>query len=463
MPVRCDVAFVQDRSAHEALSLCSQFLQRIFVRRRVNLTVVTAVIVAGVELGAQQATPIDRAAWLAGCWEQRSPNRLTMEMWMPPAGGTMMGASRTTIGGATREYEQLRLHTAGDTLIYTALPSSQRQTDFRSTSVSPTAIVFENPTHDFPRKITYRRVGEDSIVARVEGPGPNNTTRGFDIRMRRASCTQTPAPPPPADTLMIDADQSADGRLVVVRGVAPNWDVFLMNADGSVGRRLTEDAAVDYMPVWSPDGQRIAFVSVREGHQEIYTMRADGTELAKLTTGSAHNSEPAWSPDGRSIAFRSERDGRPQVYVMQANGAEQRALTRDSTSAAPSWSPDGKRIVYSSSRGGRTNVWVMSADGTGQTQLTTSTAGHSGIPVWSPNGSTIAFWSSRDGNDEVYVMGADGSNARNISNNPARDTVLGWTRDGAYILFRSTRDRAANDIYRMRPDGSDVLRVTTTR
>jgi Tol biopolymer transport system component len=148
---------------------------------------------------------------------------------------------------------------------------------------------------------------------------------------------------------------------------------------------------------------------------------------------------------------------------MQADGSAQRALTRDSTSAAPSWSADGKRIVYSSSRGGRSNVWVMNADGTSQTQLTTSSSGHSGIPAWSPNGSTIAFWSTRDGNDEVYVMNADGSNARNISNHPARDTVLGWTRDGSFILFRSTRDRAANDIYRMRPDGSDVARVTVTR
>jgi Tol biopolymer transport system component len=85
------------------------------------------------------------------------------------------------------------------------------------------------------------------------------------------------------------------------------------------------------------------------------------------------------------------------------------------------------------------------------------------LPFWSPNGSMIAFWSTRDGNDEVYVMGADGSNPKNISRNPSRDTPVGWTRDGAYILFRSTRDRAANDIYRMKPDGSDVTRVTVTR
>jgi TolB protein len=105
----------------------------------------------------------------------------------------------------------------------------------------------------------------------------------------------------------------------------------------------------------------------------------------------------------------------------------------------------------------------MNADGTAPTQLTTTAQGHSGVPAWSPDGSVIAFWTTRDGNDEVYVMNADGSNARNISNHSARDTPVGWTRDGAYILFRSTRDRAANDIYRLRRDGSDVGRVTVTR
>jgi hypothetical protein len=170
-------------------------------RVSVVLQVVGAMVVAG-SGGAQagQGSAIDRAGWLAGCWETRTRNRVTMEMWMPPSGGTMLGASRTTVGGATREFEHLRLHAAGDTLVYTALPSGQRETAFRSTTVSGTTLVFENPAHDFPQKISYRRAGEDSVVARVEGPGPNNTTRGFDIRMRRTSCTKGPPPAAPRDT-----------------------------------------------------------------------------------------------------------------------------------------------------------------------------------------------------------------------------------------------------------------------
>jgi hypothetical protein len=173
---------------------------------------------------------VDRAAWLAGCWELRTATRVVLEMWMPPTGDLMLGGSRTVIGGGvTREFEHLRIRARGDTLVYTAIPSGQREADFRSTSVTADAFVFENPAHDFPKKISYRRVTPDSVVARVEGPGPNNTTRGIDFPYRRVSCTApsaAPPPPPPPDTVVIDAQLSPDARrMTLVRGVGHNWEV----------------------------------------------------------------------------------------------------------------------------------------------------------------------------------------------------------------------------------------------
>jgi hypothetical protein len=138
--------------------------------------------------GSAQATGLARLAWLGGCWEQRAANRVTMEMWMPSAGDLMLGGSRTVVANVAREFEHLRIRARGDTLIYTAIPSGQKETDFRSIQVTATSVIFENKAHDFPQRIIYRRAGADSVIARVEGPGPNNTTRGFDIPMRRASC-----------------------------------------------------------------------------------------------------------------------------------------------------------------------------------------------------------------------------------------------------------------------------------
>jgi hypothetical protein len=145
-------------------------------------------IFLGVLTTQSQPNRLGRLGWLAGCWELRTAGRVTLEMWMPPAGEMMLGASRTVAGGAVREYEQLRLHAEGEVLVYTASPSGQAQTAFRSVQVSDSGFVVENPAHDFPQRISYRRRGTDSLVARIEGPGPSGP-RGFDLPMRRTSCT----------------------------------------------------------------------------------------------------------------------------------------------------------------------------------------------------------------------------------------------------------------------------------
>lgn len=106
---------------------------------------------------------------------------------MPPDGGLMLGASRTVAGGVVREYEQLRLEAQGEVLVYTALPSGQKEAAFRSTQVSDSGFTVANPAHDFPQRIVYRRRGADSLLARIEGPGASGT-RAIDIAMRRISC-----------------------------------------------------------------------------------------------------------------------------------------------------------------------------------------------------------------------------------------------------------------------------------
>ena len=414
-------------------------------------------------IAAAQATPLARAAWLAGCWELRAPNRVTLEMWMPPLGDLMLGASRTTVGAATSEFEQLKLKVEGDKLVYIAAPSGQKETSFTSTTIGDTLIVFENPAHDFPQKIMYRRRGADSIIARIEGPGPNGP-RGSNFPMRRSNCL-TVAPPAPPDTALISVDLSPDQKqMLIARGVAPNIDVFLYDASGAVVRKLTDHPNFDYQPRWAPDGQRLTYVSVRENRQVIFTARPDGSDPKQLTASGVQNSEPAWSADSRHIVFRSERNGNPDIFVMNSDGSEQRALTSDRRAENfPAWSPDGSRILFSATVEGRAHLFLMNADGSGQRQLTQTTAGHSRLGFWSPDGKQIVFNSTRDGNDEIYLMDPDGSNVRNISNHAAQDVPSGWSSDGQYILFLSTRDRNARDVYRMKPDGSEITRITTTK
>jgi hypothetical protein len=137
--------------------------------------------------GAARQDRLDRLRWLAGCWEMRRGAAVTLEMWMPPDGNLMLGSSRTVVNGAVRESEQLSLAWAGDSLHYHAIPSGQAPTDFKGGAPTDSGFAVANPAHDFPQRIIYRRRGADSLVARIEGPGPNGV-KGIDYPMRRVRC-----------------------------------------------------------------------------------------------------------------------------------------------------------------------------------------------------------------------------------------------------------------------------------
>lgn len=139
--------------------------------------------------GAAQATGRSLAplAWLTGCWEQRTGTRVVEEQWMAPAGGLMLGVNRTTIQGQAREFEFLRIELRDSTPTYVAQPGGRPPTAFVATVLSDSLVSFANPAHDFPQRISYRRAGADSLVARVEATR-DGRVRGLDFPMARVPC-----------------------------------------------------------------------------------------------------------------------------------------------------------------------------------------------------------------------------------------------------------------------------------
>lgn len=116
--------------------------------------------------GADQA--LARLAWLTGCWAMSSPGVSIEEYWMPPRGGTMLGMSRTVRGDETTGFELVMIREVDGRLLYEAHPSGQAPAVFEATRSSVEAVTFENPRHDFPRRIVYNRVGADSIRAVID-------------------------------------------------------------------------------------------------------------------------------------------------------------------------------------------------------------------------------------------------------------------------------------------------------
>jgi hypothetical protein len=134
-----------------------------------------------------QSTGIDRVAWLQGCWVATYPQRTVEEQWMAPRGGSMIAMSRTVRAGRLTAHELVVLQEADGALSYQAHPSGQASAVFRSIAVSDTLLLVENPEHDFPQRIGYRRVGADSLAAWIEGRA-NGQERHIEFGYRRAAC-----------------------------------------------------------------------------------------------------------------------------------------------------------------------------------------------------------------------------------------------------------------------------------
>jgi YVTN family beta-propeller protein len=235
-----------------------------------------------------------------------------------------------------------------------------------------------------------------------------------------------------------------------------NWEIFLMNADGSDQVRLTHTNADNRAPFWAPNAKQIAFVSNRDGNKEIYIINADGSNPVNLSRSRGEDFSPSWSPDGSKIAFVSTRDGKRNVYVMNTDGKRQVRLSSEGDNWNPNWSPDSQKLAFVANHRGNNEIYLMDADGKNQTNLTRNPAEDGrGSHSWSPDGSRIAWVTNRDGNWEIYVMNADGSNPVNITRHPAEEGIgmFVWSPDGKQIAFISTRD-SNEEVYVVNVDGT---------
>jgi TolB protein len=264
--------------------------------------------------------------------------------------------------------------------------------------------------------------------------------------------------------------ETVPGRNGSVVVETPSGLAVVNPAAGGLALHIPGTTARDRSPAYSPDGRRIAFLSLRKGDGEIYVMDSDGGSVRELTFSRANDDDPSWSPAGDRIAFESSRTGGDtEVWVMRADGRGQTRLTSSpGFDGDPSFSPDGTRIAFTSTRDGNRELYVMRADGSDQRRLTFTSGpvddptvdGVDQNPSWSPDGKRIAFDSTREGSLDVFVMAADGSDQRRLTDSPAIDAIPVWSPDGRLLLFSSDRtSRDRRELYTMRTDGTAVRRL----
>lgn len=200
---------------------------------------------------------------------------------------------------------------------------------------------------------------------------------------------------------------SPDGsRIAFVSATSGNTEIYVMNADGTNPSRLTTDPQADGRPVFTSDGQSILFHSARTaGKQQIWSMSIDGTGLTQLTRDST-NSAPAVSPDGQTVAYVSLRDKNYDIWLMSRDGTNQRAFTRSpqQRESEPRFLRDGSLVYLVERReANRTVQQVVKAD------LTTGTV----TPLSGIDLAIASFAPSASGDLLALVVNAQPQNRRN--------------------------------------------------
>jgi len=212
-------------------------------------------------------------------------------------------------------------------------------------------------------------------------------------------------------------------------------------ASGRVSQLTSGRDHHDQHPKWSPDGRRISFVSSRGGNFDLYVMNADGTNVTRVTDHPANDFDPIWMPDGLSLIFSSERDSRSDLYRVWLKDRRVDRLTQHFVGRAimPSVSPDGKSVAFAAQTLQRLQFWEFQVHVLDLASGKTRALGNSGgacWPSWSPDGRSLANVLLATEPSTLQIRGADGSGARTLAGDPKLwHYYPDWSRDGRLLAF----------------------------
>jgi eukaryotic-like serine/threonine-protein kinase len=343
--------------------------------------------------------------------------------------------------------------------------------------IAATAVgsIFESSTHTVPPTLEGEGINFPVALNYTDTPTPSPTFSPEPTATETSVPTPTETPiPTPTPTL---EPVEEIGQVAFVSDRSGIMQIWIINEDGTNARQVSNMVEGACQPSWSPDGLQIAFISpcLRKQSQiyeeaQVYLMSADGSNVRLMPNTVLGDFDPAWSPEGDRIAFTSVRTGRPHIFVinLKDNSLQELSDTRH-PDFQPTWHPGGKQLAFIRHMP-FPHVWVMSDQGLTEFQFSSSGNVVDLAPVWSPDGEFILYNRSQVEPAIPWLMGkfyADRDNNREfrippygiIDPGPVAGPSI--SPDGNWIAFESWPDGRNHDIFIMDINGENRRRLTS--
>ncbi|MBN2399357.1 MAG: Tol-Pal system beta propeller repeat protein TolB [Candidatus Aminicenantes bacterium] len=248
-------------------------------------------------------------------------------------------------------------------------------------------------------------------------------------------------------------------KIVYVSETGNDRDIYIMDYDGFRPTRITYSNALDMLPSWSSNNEKILYTSYRNLTPELFIFDLYSGKTELLSSGGS-NYAADWSPVSDQIVFTSTKSGNAEIYLKDMKTGREKQLTfNPAIDTTPCWSPNGREIAFTSQRNGTPQIYIMDAEGSNTRRITMEGSYHDSS-AWSPDGMRLAFVSRIANRFDIYVYNLKSNEMSKLTENSGRNENPSWSPDGRHLVFSSNRS-GRYQLYLVDYDGRHIRQLTT--